>query len=159
MRFALVIGLLAACGPRTPKGAVGASWGESTSAVATRLGVTCEMHDENPFQMCWGGPIAAFDRHPRVTLVSEQGKLAGVRLQFSGADCHHEQLQQAIGKELDVEYTLGAKASPYTVYGNDELVYFNDCELVVAGSRYGKYFVNALMTRGLGGVINSMTPH
>lgn len=147
------------CRSGAPSGAVDTRWGDDVDAAARRLGVACAPFHNGDFDECSGGPIEVFERHPKVTLVGEHGKLVGVRLKFEGEDCHHAKLQALIAKQFDVDYTPGDNASPYTVFAHGELVYFATCQLVVADSRYGKYFVDQLLRSGAAGVIDSMQVH
>jgi hypothetical protein len=154
-----IVVMLGACGSGAPRGALEARWGDDVSQVASRLGVQCTPFPDGEFERCTGGPIVAFDRHPAVTLVGEHGRLAAVTLRFERAECDHVALQRAIGKEFGVTYTPGEAASPYTVFSDHELVYFNDCQLVVAGSHYGEHFVDDLLSGGFRGLVNAMQPH
>lgn len=139
MRWLIVI-LIAGC-HHAPRGALGLHWGDDVSSLPC---TNPRAHDR--FQECDGGTVSLLGRHPHVVMVTLGKKLQGVAFTFDVTDC--ADLQAVVGKAYDVEYTPNERASPYTVFADNEVVHYDRCELVVAGPAYGKFYEDELLATG-----------
>lgn len=154
MLFAAAIG----CGKRAPTGALGARWGEPVTEIARRFGIDCALSPHSGDYRSCRGDLRVFDRDARVMLVSRNGQLVGVSVDFVG-DCHYRDIQREISETFGVEYTPGAAASPYTSWSSGEVVHFRECVLTVGNGDYGDHFVAERINRAFRDLGDSMTPH
>jgi hypothetical protein len=148
---------LSGCGV-TPQ-LVGARWGDASTAVAARLGLSCETwapwRGSSELETCSGDrrtPIHALGGTADVTLIRLGGRLEGVVLSFPECSAQREALTVAVRRELGA--AAGDGGDPYEIKLDDSLFHFDrsDCTLTLAAPRFGKKFAAALLGEGLAGL-------